>query len=216
MMRAMDDNMGGNDPDNLQQADHFSAWAAGTDYKVNPESPFWARVMIDPDLPVRDLLDIDLNPAGMLDFVDGLLGPHLTLLQEMNAQREFNDVNAPTTLPGVWQSLAAVGLFDYTMEGDIRIPYAVRTFNENMVPFQREIFDPFGGPTAPNRQQRVGILPDDDFMTRSLKTMAWQLLGGVGVKTTTPADTRQAAYRQSQEHQRRVKEMKLRGELPGE
>lgn len=70
-----------------------------------------------------------------------------------------------------------------------------------------------GGPSDPNRQQRVGIHPDDDYLERSLKSLAGTVTSGMGIKTTTPADTRQAAYRQSQEHQQRIKEMRFRGEL---
>ena len=214
MMRSMHDNMGGNDPLNLEEADHFSAWAAGTDHKVNPETPFWARVMIDPDLPLSDLLELDLNPIDSIASLENRLGPHLTVLQDMNAQRDFGDVNAPTTLPGVWQSLAAVGVFDRHPNGNVRIPYALRTLMETVFPFQRDLADLVGGPTDPNRQARVGITQDDGFLEKSAKTLAGSFLGGTGIKTTTPADTRQAAYRQSVEHQQRVKEMRLRGELP--
>ena len=216
MMRAMNDNMGGDDPLNLEEADHFSAYAAGTDYKVNPETPFWARIMIDPDLPISDLLELDVSLGGSIDFVDNMIGPHLSLIQDLNSQREFGDVNAPTTLPGVMQSLAAVGFYDRTQDGDVRIPYWHRTLGETMVPFHRELFDPFGGPTAPNRQQRVGITSDDDFLTRSLKTVAAMTLNAAGFKTTTPADTRGAAYRDSEKTRQFIKELRLQGLLPDE
>ena len=212
MMRAMNDNLGGNDPLNLEEADHFTAYAAGTNYKVNPETPFWARVMIDPDLPIGDLIDLT-GMGSVTDFVEERLGPHLTILQDLNAQRDFGDVNAPAPINTIFQSLAAVGFYDIKENQNVRIPYFMRTLQETALPWSRNMLSLAGGPSDPNRQQRVGIHPDDDYLERSLKSLAGTVTSGMGIKTTTPADTRQAAYRQSQEHQQRIKEMRFRGEL---
>jgi hypothetical protein len=210
MMRSMNDNFGGDDPENLGEADHFSAYAAGTDIKVNGDTPFWARMMIDPDLPITDLLEATASPVG---FATNLLGPHLTTLPDLNSQREYGGVNAPAPLSGVLKGLAAIGFYDETMDGDVRIPYWMRTLAETAFPFTREIADLIGGPTDPNRQQRLGITPDDSFGAASAKSVAGTLLSGVGVKTTTPADTRARAYGDSQDTRRDIKEKKLRGEL---
>ncbi|KKK74228.1 hypothetical protein LCGC14_2885870, partial [marine sediment metagenome] len=51
LMQAMNDNLGGQDDQGLPTGDMFGAYAAGTGYYVNPNTPFWARIMIDPDLP---------------------------------------------------------------------------------------------------------------------------------------------------------------------
>ena len=216
MMQAMDNNLGGDDPENLQEADHFTAFAAGTDYKVNPGTPFWSRLMIDPDLPISDLLELpNLTPANLIEFADGLLGPHIGFLSDVNAQRDLGDVNAPAPFNAVLQSLAAVGLYDRTTDGDVRLPYLMRTLLETGVPFSREITDPVsGGPTDPNRQQRLGIKEDDDFISSTLKSIGGQLAGGAGFKFTTPADTRSAGYRTADDIQKLIKELRLRGELP--
>lgn len=216
MMQAMSDNLGGQDEGNLQEADHFTAWAAGTDYKVNPGTPFWARIMIDPDLPISDLLELPTpTPEQLTEFVDGLLGPHIGFLSDINGQRDLGNVNAPAPFNGVLQSLAAFGLYDRTQDGDVRMPYLSRTLMETGIPFSREITDPLtGGPTDPNRQQRLGIKPDDDFVTRMLKSIGGQLAGGLGVKMTTPADARSAAYRTADDIQKLIKELRLQGKLP--
>ena len=216
MMRAMNDNLGGQDPNNLHEADHFSAYAAGTNYKVNPESPFWARVMIDPDLPVKDLLDIpNPEPGAIIEFANQLLGPHVSSLVDINAQRDFGDVNAPAPLSGVLQGLAALGLYDTTLDGDVRVPYYLRTLNETIVPFQREIFDPLtGGPTDPNRRSRLGITPEDNPLEAGLKSAAAQLAGGFGIKLSTPADTRAAAYSSDADLDKLIKELRLQGDAP--
>ena len=216
MMQSMSDNLGGEDEANLQEADHFTAWASGTDYKVNPGTPFWARLMIDPDLPISDLLELPTpTPENLVEFADGLLGPHIGFLSDVNAQRELGNVNAPAPFNVVLQSLAAFGLYDKTQDGDVRMPYLSRTLLETGLPYSRELFDPVsGGPTDPNRQQRLGIKPDDDLLSRTLKSVGGQLAGGVGLKFTTPADARAAAYRSGDEIQKLIKELRLQGKLP--
>ncbi len=217
MMQSMNDNLGGNDPENLQEADHFSAYAAGTNYKVNPDTPFWARLMIDPDLPISDLLELPnpTDPKSLIEFADGLLGPHISFLGDVNAQRDLGDVNAPAPYNAVLASLAAFGLYDKTADGDVRMPYLMRTLLETAIPFSREIGDPLsGGPTDPNRQQRLGIHPDDDYITRTLKSLGGQLIGGLGGKLTTPADARSAAFRTAEEMQKLLKELRLQDVAP--
>lgn len=216
MMRSMNENMGGDDPANLQEGDHFSAYAAGTDYRVNSNTPFWSRVMIDPDLPVKDLLDLP-NPdlGGLVEFANNVLGPHVTTLFDVNAQREFGDVNAPAPFNAILQGLAAVGFYDRTEDGDVRIPYMARSFLETFVPFTRDVVAPLaGGPNDPGRQQRWGIKEDDDAITSILKSAAGTLAGGFGVKMTTPADTRAATYRSEAEIDDLIKELRLKGIFP--
>ncbi len=217
MMQSMDSNLGGDDPENLQEADHFTAWAAGTNYKVNPDTPFWARLMIDPDLPISDLLELPTptDPKQLIEFADGLLGPHIGFLSDVNAQRDLGDVNAPAPYNAVLASLAAFGLYNKTTAGDVRLPYLSRTLLETGIPFSREITDPLtGGPTDPNRQQRLGIKEDDGFIASTLKSLGGQLAGGVGFKFTTPADARSAAFRSADEIQKLIKELRLQGKLP--
>ncbi len=216
MMQSMNDNLGGDDPENLQEADHFTAFAAGTNYKVNPDTPFWARLMIDPDLPISDLLELpNPTPDKIIEFADGLLGPHIGFLSDVNAQRDLGNVNAPAPFNSVLSSLAAVGLYDKSTSGDVRMPYLMRTLLETGIPFSREVFDPLtGGPTDPNRQQRLGIKEDDDFITSTLKSIGGQLAGGVGLKFTTPADARSAGFRTAEDIQKLIKELRLQGKLP--
>lgn len=215
MMQSMDDNFGGGEGE-LPQAEWYSAWAVGTGYKVNKDTPFADRIMIDPDLPIKDLLNLpNPEPGSILEFVNQLLGPHVSTLVDVNAQREFGDVNAPAPLSVVLKRLAAVGMFDKTMDGDVRIPYHIRTLMETALPFSRELFDPLtGGPTDPNRQQRVGIKPDDNLLERGLKTLGSQLAGGLGAKLTTPADARSRAFSSQDDIAKLIKELRLSGDLP--
>jgi hypothetical protein len=86
---------------------------------------------------------------------------------------------------------------------------------ETIIPFQREIFDPLtGGPTDPNRRARLGITEEDNPLEAALKSIGWQLAGGVGAKLTTPADARAAAYSSDAELDKIIKELRLKGEHP--
>lgn len=215
MMHAMESNFGAEEAA-LPEGDHFSAFAAGTNYYVNPGSPFWARVMIDPDLPIRDLIEIPVpSLGGLADWGNQMLGPHVTTLFDINAQREYNDVNAPMPFVPIMKLLAAVGFYDETQDGDVRIPYWQRTLLETALPFGREIFDPItGGPTDPNRQARVGIEQGDSYVERVLKNLGANIAGAAGVKLTTPNDARGVASRSQRELQQIIEQLRMTGQLP--
>ena len=217
MMQAMNDNLGGEPDPNAPTGDNFSAYAAGTGYYVNAQTPFWARMMIDPDLPTSDLLSIpNPNPGEITDFANNLLGPHVSMLFDLNSQREFGDVNAPASMQVITKGLAAIGIFDETLDGDVRIPYWLRTIQETALPFTRDLVDPFtGGPTDPNRQQRLGISQDDGGLESSLKNIIASLGRGVGAKFNTPVDVRATAYRSQQDLDAIIKGLRGTGDLPG-
>jgi len=216
MMQALDDNLGGRDETGFPVGDHFSASAAGTDYYVNPNTPFWARVMIDPDLPINDLQDIPnpLSVPQMIDWLNGLAGPHVTTLFDLNNQREWNDVNAPAPLSTVVKGLAAAGFFDLTPDGDMRIPFIARSMQEIIMPYAREVIDPLtGGPTDPGRQQRLGIAEGDDFLESTLKSTLFTLARGAGVKLSTPTDARQVNARSRDRLNQIIDELRIAGDL---
>jgi hypothetical protein len=215
MMQSLDDSFD-NSSDQEPLGEQFSAYAAGTDMVVNKGTPFWARVMIDPDLPVHDLLDLpNPTPSGLMEFANGLMGPHVGALLDLNTEREFGDVNAPAPLNMVLRSLAAVGLYDTTTDGDVRISYFARTAIETIFPPSREIIDPLtGGPSDPNRQQRLGIGQDDSTLEASLKTLMGTLARGVGVKMNTPVDIRGQATKAQNELNEIIEALRLQGKLP--
>lgn len=216
LMQAMNDNLGGQDDQGLPTGDLFSAYAAGTGFYVNPNTPFWARVMIDPDLPTSDLLTIpNLNPGEIGNFINNLLGPHIGTLIDLQQSRDYNDVNAPAALIPVIKSLVAVGLYNETIDGDVRIPYWARQIQETALPFTRELIDPLtGGPTDPNRQQRSAIKEDDNPLEASLKNVLATLGRGFGIKFNTPVDVRGTAFRSQEELNKVIQDLRARGELP--
>lgn len=214
MLSAIDDNFGEDNP--FPGSDYDSGFAADFGYTVNPGTPFWARVMIDPDLPVRDLVDLPSpSPTAIFEFANNLLGPHVTSMFELNDQRDFGDVNAPAPFNLVLKSLAAVGLYDTTIDGDVRVPYYMRTLMETALPFSREVFDPLsGGPSDPNRQANAGIAPTDNPLESALKTVASTLGRGLGVQLATPAEARSTSARTDQQMDELIENLRLQGKLP--
>jgi hypothetical protein len=215
LMQSMNDNFGGEDDRGMPIGDMFTAYAAGTNFYVNPDTPFWARIMIDPDIPTAELLNIpSLDPGQIGDFVNSLLGPHVTSLININEQRDWDDVNAPAPLNTILKGLAMIGFFDETIGGDVRIPYWVRTLGETALPFSRDLIDPLtGGPTDTNRQQRMGIAEDDNFLESSLKTVLGTLGKTIGLKANTPVDIRATAFRSQEELDKVIRDLRERGLL---
>lgn len=217
MMNAMNENFGGSEDDStLPAGDWFGSLAAGTSIYVNGETPFWGRVMIDPDLPINDLLELPmLEPSQMVEWASGMLGPHVSTLLNLNEQREFGDVNAPAPLVPVLKSLAAVGLYDESLNGDVRVPYFARTLTETALPFSRDVLEPLmGGGNDPNRRARFGITEDDGWAVGAGKNVLGQVMSALGVKLTTPADANSVAFRSNEELQRIVRELRFQGALP--
>lgn len=216
MMQSMSDNLGGDEEGMLPEGDNFSAFAAGTDYKVHPNTPFWARVIIDPDLPVRDLIDIPgMSPPQVAEFANGLLGPHVSMLFDLNKEREFGDVNAPAPFNSVLKALAFTGWFDTTASGDVRIPYWMRTVIETGLPITRDVIEPFfGGPTDPARQQRSGISEEAGGLESAITSLGATIARGAGIKFSTPTDVRQSAGRTSIQLDQIVQQLRLQGIQP--
>lgn len=216
MMQSMDDNFGPEQEEGLPSGDNFSAYAAGTRMMVNKDTPFWARVIIDPDLPIKDIAELQgLSPPDLVEFANGLLGPHVSTLVDMNREREFGDVNAPAPLNTVLKSLAMVGLFDNTLSGDVRIPYWMRTVFETSLPFSRETVEPLlGGPTDPRRQQQFGISEEDEGVESALKAVAFSLARGFGVKLSTPQDVRSSGARTQDELDTILSQLRFTGQAP--
>lgn len=216
MMQAIDDQFGDVDDSGLPLGDQFTAFAAGTGFAVNKGTPFWARVILDPDLPVRDLVELQIpfTPEG-LEMITDMVGPAFTLPFDILTQREYTDVNAPAGMDKVLKTLAHFGFYDTTTSGDVRIPYFLRTVAETALPFTREVVAPLaGGPTDPRRQQRAGVAEDDTALEASLRTLLNVFGKGLGVKFDTPVDIRGAAGRSSRELEKLVEDLRLRGIQP--
>ena len=209
MLNSIEDQWSDVEQDRFPESTFYSAFAAGTGIVVNKDTPNWARVVVDPDLPIKDLLGIDLRPSEAWDWVSQMLGPQIGLPLDLNEQREFGDVNAPADMSVILKSLAAMGFYDTTAAGDARIPYLVRTLWETAFPFSRE----FLPPNDPRRQARRGIPEDANFLESAARNLGGSIGGGLGLKVQSPVDTRAATFDSSNEISRLVADLQLQGVL---
>lgn len=203
--------------DDMPGNPYGSALSIGTGIVFNADTPFWARALISPDLPLTDLEAIEnpLSPTSWINFVTSTLGPQFSLPFQAQEQAEFGSINAPIGLAQTLQVLGALGLYDHRggESGTPRIPRWVQTLGESAVPLYGELSRMF--PTDPARQQRLGIEPGggpEDF----LQGAAVRLGSGLGLRTETPSDAYSRSFAVSDELQQLTKELRLRGVLPPE
>ena len=187
----------------------------------NEESPFWARMIWDPDLPVRILDDVPLfakdNPTGFVPFKIGslpewfnwsseLFGPQFSVPMSVMQQEEWGDVEAPR---GISELITAIdGLVDTDLidssSGTGKIPRWLRSVTETALPFYSEYRRWLGfQPADPNRLAREGFLPDDgeplaDLVRGDvgsfLENAGLTAGRGLGLGFQTPLDTKSAAF----------------------
>ena len=202
--------------DNFPQNRYWSAQAVGTDIVLNENTPFWARIMFDPQLPITDLLAIDpLSPGEAMNNFLELLGPQFTLPFDLAKQADYGDINAPAPLNVIARQLAVLGIFDerVTADGDFKIPYSVRTIWNTVFPFAREVVEAPIGPTDPKQRAALGDTPDSSSL---LRRIGLQLGRGLGVQVQTPAMTRGPAFDAQDEISDILKKVKQSGAISAE
>jgi len=178
-------------------------------------TPFWARLIVDPDIPVNILDDLPLfhkdEPTGMVpvrigtppewfNWAANLFGPQFSVPLSIFQQEEYGDVEAPRGLA------EAFGVIDWAVDtdwidsssGTAKIPRWARSVVETAMPFWSEYRQFLGfSPTDPNRAAREGWVTEDGELDDSL----WRpsgavapILKGVGVSRQTPLDTKAPAF----------------------
>ena len=179
--------------DDYAGSEYWTAQAVGTDIVLNKGTPFWARMMLDPDLPINDLLDMDpLSPSDTFQHFMSMLGPLFSGTLQVMKQSEYGDVNAPAPLDKVFRQMAVHGLFDNEESG--QIPYSVRTIFNTVFPFYKELVESPLGPSDPKQAAALGA-PGGNMAGR----VALDMLKGVGVRAQTPGMSRGPAFQASTE-----------------
>ena len=210
LMNAYDDQFANVEQDQYGQSQWMAGQAIGTDIVLNEDSPFWARLMVDPDIPVKDLYDLTRGDNMGDYFYNGVeyalssLGPIYSFVQDVVEQKEYGSVNAPAPLNAVLGQMARTGFLDTTTDGDVQMPYLMRTLYYMMAPWSRELEDmgvlPQSDPrrrTALGMTEEEGLYPDD--VGGMLQRIGLTLGRGVGVQAQTPRDTASQAWQGQQE-----------------
>jgi hypothetical protein len=199
--------------DLFPESQYQTGWVASTGVVLNEDSPFWARLLFDPDIPMKQILDINpLSWESWGNLLLGSLGPQFTTAITLRSQSEFPDVVAPSGMSAVLRGLAAVGLWDesrVTAAGDVMIPRTTRTLLETAVPFFREYEELTVGSNDPTRQAKLGQLEDENNW---FERVALTLGKGFGVQVQTPSDASSQFFAGSQEVQNLLDREKMQGQ----
>lgn len=221
-------NMDDDNPDMVQNQFPVSKWigslAAGTGVVLNEDTPFWTRLIFDPDLPVADLENVFALadggiggfPAAAMDFATSLIGPQVTTPFDLMDQAEYRDVLAPVGLQQILQGLHKIGLYDNVdVEGQARVPYTTRSIMETVVPFGTTYTEIAGLSSDPRRTAQLGYdMSDGVDMGERIRGAALRLGRGLGIKAQTPADTASQTYDSATKMQRILDDLEFQGKIP--
>lgn len=207
LMDAVRDNFGDED-DAFPVSPWLNSQAVTLGGGKREDSDFWMNFVFDPDMPIVDLESLPMfgerglagtfSPTEWLNFGASMLGPHVSMPFQLDAQEDFGDVNAPFGLNEAFRLLDNIdfwGGIDVSEAGDVQISYNTRSIFETLLPFYREYTAGFEN--DPNRAAKLGI-PEDPSAGDILKGYGASFGKGLGLQGTSPGDTKGPAY-QAQE-----------------
>ena len=201
IMQAVEEQRSNVKQDDFPLSPYSGAMAVGTSVVFNPDTPFWARIILDPDIPINDVAEIleGDSPASimanMVDFFMNNINPAIGSIADFWKTADYSDVNAPAPLNVVMKQVARTGLFDVSADGDVQVPYMMRTLYYLAFPWARE-YENMLAPSDPNAQQALGLAEGErDIVKQTLM----QLGKGLGIKTQTPSQGLSPAYKTSKE-----------------
>lgn len=172
--------------DQFEGSAYESGTAIETDWLMNEDTPFWARIIFDPDLPVKDL-ETFLRAMGngeMTSFLTRMLHPGASSALNVVRTSEYPDVNAPSGL----RELLMLG--GTTQSGDVQVPYAARQLFNTTLPFLQEWLNVLTVmPSDPRQQSRLGVVNEDEVsLAERIRSAALVLGRAAGVRVQTPSD----------------------------
>ena len=157
----------------------------GTDMYLNEDTPFWAQLILDPDIPVKDLFEIDnpLSPASYLNLLTGMLGPQIQEPLKIAFQDSYQ-TTAPTGWTGITRAVKAVLDGEADINTNPRIDSRVASIMKLVFPPASEYLTAFE--QDPTRMQAQGIVKGD-IGSRARAGIMDLTLPGVGFSSATPA-----------------------------
>lgn len=220
LMNAVHDNFDTGDRAGWPVGPYDSQFSAGLGIELNGDTPFWARLIFDPDLPIKDLENMPapenaLSIGSWAAFAGNQLAPWFTAWQQVETQNEWGQAAAPQGFSQVLRGLSALGVTDTpVVGGEAMVGYGTRNLLNTAFPILNEYSNLFGVQNDPNRQAGLGIDAEDGVsLSERLRGSALQLLGGVGVTTITPQDANTQAARGRQEIENIVASLRRSGVL---
>jgi hypothetical protein len=204
------------------QSPYLSSFAMKTPFVFGEDTPYWQRLLLDPQLPVGDIEDVlkafEEGPAGMGEWLIRSLSPAFS--SPIKIFEEYDTV-APTGLREILMAADAVlpgdGVagFEEGLSGDMRGPGFIANTFSTALPFLGE-WTRIAGivPTSPTQAARSGFNTEDgvEFGER-VKASALGLGRAVGAQLQIPADTRSASYDAIFSMYDEIDDMKLKGQI---
>lgn len=162
--------------DQFAKPKHLPYFHAETDIILNEGTPYWARVIIAPDNPVNDIMELQpLSLEGWASLFDSSISPLYTMFQTYLAQEDFGKV---------------------TSYGGVRMGRHTRGIIETAFPAVREYASMLGLEMDPYRNARQGgIGPGDRIHERAARqTLSRIGAATVGTRFQVPTDTYSQAF----------------------
>ena len=208
LMEAVRENFGGEGDgpaEGYQPSSFWSPFAAETSVIWDEQTPLWQQVWVDPDLPIRDLMEFPLfSEEGVgeatVNFLTNMVSPVHSMPIEALFSEPYSDRIAPFGLKQVGYILdhsPLGGSFHPTHDGKVLTNSLWRSAWETAFPWMRE-FEGIMASEDPRRNQRLG-LPEDPGLGDRAAASALRLFGrpALGLQLLTPADAGSQAYEMS-------------------
>ena len=217
LMNSFDDNFRGDERGDWPMDPYRSDLAAETGFTLNGDSPFWAKMIFEPDLPLTDL-EIMGNPLSIdtwFNAVGNVINPTATTPFNVMQQNEYGTTQAPIGLNEAMRLTNFIGLTDHVGQ-DGRMQAGMGTSNAFMTAFPiiSEYSNLLGIQTSPNRRQQLGILDEDGIsLAERLRGAGITLARGVGLQSVTPNAARSTSAIAQQDIYEIIDRLKADGTL---
>jgi hypothetical protein len=190
-------------------------WATPIGLTLRDDTPTWARLMFDPDLPVNNMIELPVwrdepgalpfdfgkatSPVEWINWTTQLLGPQISGITELATRGEMPPKVAPTGINGVLRTIDDLGLwdFDQTPQGGILLPAWLDYVMHTGVPFFEEFRAGIGlTPADPRRRAREGFGEETPSIPERAQQAVFNTVGKglLGVEWQTPTDTSSATF----------------------
>lgn len=158
-----------------------------TGIAMNADTPFWARFILDPDLPVKDLFELEkpLSPRSWFNLTTSLLGPQIQAPIKLMADDAY-DVDAPVGWQAVTRMFKAATDENYTLQDRPQISNQMAALMQLAFPPASEYLTAFE--QGQSRMQKQGIV-DGDITSRIRAGALDLILPGLGLQTMTPHES---------------------------
>ena len=190
LMNAFDDSFRGDEYGDWPNDPYRSELAADTGFTLNGDTPFWAKLIFEPDLPLTDL-EVFGNPLSVDTWINAAantINPVATTPFNFMQSNEYGTTQAPVGMNEAMLLTNWVGLTDNVgQDGRVQVGIGTSQAFLTAFPIISEYSNLLGLQTNPNRRQQLGIVDEDGVsMAERLRGAGITLARGVGLQSTTP------------------------------